>query len=307
MGSGAGLVAVSLAALSTPAPGSVIEDWVLAFEQSDIEFQRSISNAPFPPIAFIEATHYDNIDLSLRNGRELSYDHSSISQAAGVPFLVGDRDALFVGEYLSRSRFEARSAGRKSFDVHAVGIPVGWLRQASPAWQLTGFVMPLGHKASLDGASWEWEYMGGAFARYVQNDRLWWAAGFFADVGPGDDMVLPYMGASWAISEQWLLSAVMPWPGISWAPSGDAFVRLGISPSGTSWSLQDDQNDLSFELDAWDFGLSAGRRLGGNLWGRVEAGVGGLQGLSISNDSVHEPEFELDSSPYLSLGLEFRP
>lgn len=29
------------------------------------------------------------------------------------------------------------------------------------------------------------QYLGGTFARYVQHDRLWWAFGFYADVGPG--------------------------------------------------------------------------------------------------------------------------
>ncbi|MCP5431330.1 MAG: hypothetical protein H6962_14855, partial [Chromatiaceae bacterium] len=52
---------------------------------------------------------------------------------------------------------------------------------------------------------------------------------------------------------------------VSYAPSKDSLFQLGASPSGSSWSVRQATGDLYFDLDAWDLGLSAERRVSGNL------------------------------------------
>ena len=83
--------------------------------------------------------------------------------------------------------------------------------------------------------------------------------------------------------------------------------RARRSPSGASWSADTGTRDIQYELDTWDFGFSAGRRLSGNLWLEGEVGVTGLTGMSLRGSNWEEPEFGVSNSPYVSIGLNFRP
>lgn len=277
------------------------------FAASDILFSRSDSNVPFIPAAFVDATAYRGIELEIDDVVVGSFDQSTVSQGAGLPILLGPRDALVIGEWLSWNRFETNSSAFPSFDVLSVGLPVGWLRQVDPTRQAAAFVMPLAHKASLPGADWRWEFMGGAFGRHVESDDFWWAYGFFADVGPGEDIFVPYLGATCELTEQWTISAVMPWPAVLYAPTRDTLLRLGASPSGASWSLAANREDAYFELGNWDLGLAAEHRVQGNVWLMIEAGIGGMRTLRVSGGDWQGPELEFGASPYLSIGLNFRP
>tara|TARA_R110002110_G_scaffold406421_1_gene626409 strand:- start:228168 stop:229127 length:960 start_codon:yes stop_codon:yes gene_type:complete len=316
MKSTAGLVSRSLlaaTALWTPliaaqdGPGFV-QGLVNQFENSDIVFQRSTSNVPFAPVAFLGGKSYGSTEVENSNrGTKLKYDVTSVSQAAGLPIVIGSRDALIIGEYLSRSEFDVHGDTTESFNVSSVGLPIAWLRQINDDWQVGAFVMPLGHNTSLPDGDWTWQTLGGVISRYVQNDRLWWAFGFYADVAPGDDFYIPYVGASWSINDRWTVSAVMPWPSVIYAPTPDLMFRLGASPSGASWSVQPDQGDVSVNLDAWDFGLSAEHRITGNFWASLEVGAGGFRGLRFEGASVEEPEIELDSGGYIGFDISYRP
>jgi hypothetical protein len=149
--------------------------------------------------------------------------------------------------------------------------------------------------------------MGGGFARYVQNDRLWWGFGLYADVGPGDDLYLPYLGASWSIDDRWTLSAVMPWPALLYAPDRDRLFRLGVMPSGASWTLNPDAGEVIYDLGGWDFGIGASWRLQGNIWGQVRAGYTGLRALQIDDGNLQGPELDADATPFVGIGIEYRP
>ena len=292
----------SLPAAADPA---FMQRWVEDFANSEIVLQRGSTNVPFQPLAFVDATHYGESTLERSDGSSVSARQTTLSQGAVLPFLMSPRDALLVGDWVSWSHFDSTSSNLDSFDVLSVGLPVGWFRQVNSRWQAGGFVMPLGHKAS--GESWSWETMAGGFARYVQNERLWWAFGLYADVSSGDDLYLPYLGASYALDERWTLSAVMPWPAVLYAPDKQTLYRLGVSPSGASWSADTGTRDIQYELDTWDFGFSAGRRLSGNLWLEGEVGVTGLTGMSLRGSNWEEPEFDVNNSPYVSIGINFRP
>ncbi len=156
-------------------------------------------------------------------------------------------------------------------------------------------------------SDWDWQYLGGAFSRYVQDETLWWAFGFYFDVGSGDDTYIPYIGASWSINERWTLSAVMPWPAIIYSPSPDWMLRLGAAPSGASWSLELEGKNVGVNLDAWDFGLTGEYRFAGNFWLGAEAGVGGLRGLRLDDGNLEEPDVEFSSNAYLRFSVKFRP
>lgn len=302
------MAVVCLHALYLPlATAGTLEDWIRGFAESEIVFARSSSKVPFQPLAYLDMSFYNDSEIRRPDAKSLSFDQTTVSQGAVAPFLLGPRDVVFVGEWLGWSHFDARNDAFQSFEVLSVGVPVGWLRQVDDRWQAAAFVMPLGHRANLGDAPWSWETLGGAFARLAQTDQLWWVFGAYFDVGHGEDTYLPYLGAAWELSDQWTLSAILPWPAILYAPDRDTLFRFGAAPSGASWSLRPGNERVSFTLDSWDLGLSAERRIHGNLWLMAEAGVGGLRGLRVTEGEWHEPEIDLGASPYVSIGINFRP
>ncbi|MEH6565262.1 MAG: hypothetical protein V7756_08075 [Halopseudomonas sp.] len=302
---GFGLALLACFAPTAKADPAFMQRWVTQFEDSEIVFQRGKTNVPFQPLAFVETTHYGESELERDDGSSVSARQTTLSQGAVLPFLMSPRDALLIGDWVGWTRFDSTSSELGSFNVLSAGLPVGWFRQVNSQWQAGGFVMPLGHKAS--GEHWSWETMAGGFTRYVQNDRLWWAFGLYADFSPGDDLYLPYLGASYAMTKHWTLSAVMPWPAVLYVPDDHSLYRLGVSPSGASWSVDNERENIQYELDTWDFGFSAERRVHANLWLKGELGVTGLTGMSIHGDDWEEPDFSVSSSPYISIGINFRP
>ncbi|MGD8580721.1 MAG: hypothetical protein PVJ33_11950 [Lysobacterales bacterium] len=103
------------------------------FADSEIDFARSDSHVPFPPVAFVSVSNYGDTELEVeQSNTSLVYDQVSVSQAAVLPILASPRDALFIGEWVSRSEFDAQLPTETSFDVLTLGLPMGWLRQAPP-------------------------------------------------------------------------------------------------------------------------------------------------------------------------------
>ncbi|WP_439105764.1 hypothetical protein [Congregibacter sp.] len=62
-------------------------------------------------------------------------------------------------------------------------------------------------------------------------------------------------------------------------------------------------------LDAWDFGLSAERRLLKNIWLEARTGIGGLRGFRFNSDSgqVEDPDISVGSRGFFALSLKLRP
>ena len=287
----------------------LITEWAEAFAQSDIEFSRSTSNAPFLPLAFAGYNHYQESDVELGDGRSLSFTQDTVTQGAILPFLMSERDALLVGEWVSWSRMTPDSEERETLDVMSVGIPLGWFHQRDSNWQTGGFLMPLGHKANSADAQWSWELMGGGFARYTQTDRLWWAFGLYFDISEQSNLALPYVGASYQFNDRWTLSAIMPWPAVMYAPNDGLLFRFGLAPAGNSWQLDTNGDQFNYVMDNWDLGLSVEKRVHRHFWLEFEAGVGGLKGLSIDvdNGDWEAPDFKLSNGPYINIGFNFRP
>src|SRR5262245_60418504 len=162
-------VAATLVALPVHAEG-LIDSLVRRFSESEFEFLRSESNAPFLPLAWLSATSYQDAEFTRPDGTgsDVLFHQSSLSQGAFLPIPLGKRDALVIGEWIGETRFDLEG-GLEDLDVLSVSVPIGWARQSAPDWQLAAFVAPLGHKTDRD--SWYWETLGGVFGRYTQGDR----------------------------------------------------------------------------------------------------------------------------------------
>jgi hypothetical protein len=296
-----------LVVLAAPLRADFTGDIARRFLESDIDLQRSRSLVPFLPLAHAGVASYADTEVEIADGTNLEYDLSSVDQYAVLPILMSPRDALFVGEYLSHSEFDVSDEVFGDFDVSTVGLPVGWLRQASDDWQVGGFVMPMAHNSSLENSGWSYQVMGGVFGRYIAADNLWWLYGLYVDISAEDDFYIPYVGASWSINPHWTLSAVMPWPALLYAPNDRWLFSLGVSPSGASWNISSGRDDVAVNYDAWDFDLRIERHIHGSLWLGARAGVGGLRGARISGSDFEWPDIDVGSSGFFAIDLNFRP
>ena len=184
---------------STVMADGLVDSLVRRFGESDFVFVRAKSNAPLPPMAWVTASGYQESEFRQVDGgpSDVTYQQTSLSQAALVPIPIGKRDAVAIGEWVSWTRFDLHDAARDDQEVLSVAVPLGWVRQASPSWQVAAFVAPLGHKT--DDESWYWETLGGVFVRNLANDRFAWIAGAYFDVSPLEDFYTPYLGAAWII------------------------------------------------------------------------------------------------------------
>ncbi len=285
----------------------LISEMAAQFANSEIQFQRAESNVPFLPLAYAEYKNYDDTKLKLEDGDTVTIDQTTFAQGAVLPILASPRDVLFIGEWINTSQISSSSPGFESFDATQVAIPLGWLHQESQDTQIGGFIAPLGYKADLDDSGWSWQTLGGAFSRHTYSDDIWWAFGAYFDVGGIDDTYLPYLGAFWQVNEKLSISAIMPWPAILYAPTKNTLFRFGASPTGSSWQVNRDTTQIAQELSGWDFGVAAEHRVFKSLWFKVEAGFGGLRALRLENDEIKAPDFKVDASSYVKIGINLRP
>jgi hypothetical protein len=304
------LLTCSLLSLLAPTASrseGLIDSVVQRFAQSDFQFLRARSNAPFLPLAWVTLTGYEEGAFTTPSGSQsaVTFQQQSISEAAFAPIPLGQRDSLVVGEWLSLTHFDLNHANADELDVFSASIPVGWIRQSTPDWQVAAFVAPLGHKTHQD--DWYWETLGGVFGRYTSSDRVAWIFGAYADVSPLEDFYTPYIGATFILNERWSINAVMPWPAVTYAPSVDTVFRLGVVPSGSSWSIEPGERRPRMSLTAWDFGFSIQQRLYKYVWVGVEVGVSGLRGLSIVGGDWQGAETKLDNTGFALLTINLRP
>lgn len=282
--------------------------WMASFASSDFSFRRGTSNVPFPPLMWADYSRYGGTTVRNEGGDVPGgYDQATFTQGAIAPWTIGSRDLLAAGEWISFTRLTGKSESPAGLDVLSVAVPLGWARQATPEWQLAAFVAPLGHRVTSHSAPWYWETMGGFFARYAPQGRWSWIFGAFADVSGEEQFYVPYAGAGFQVDERWTLSLILPWPALLYAPTPDWLLRLGVEPAGTSWALDGHRGTIAIDMDAWNVGLAVERRAWGNLWLRAEAGLSGFRGFGFVGSDWQGPNSGSGTSPYLSLGIGFRP
>jgi hypothetical protein len=270
---------------------------------SDFVFSRTLSDVPFVPLAWVDVTSYQDSEVQGRSVRQ-----TSLSEATLVPVLMGRRDALLVGQWGTWTRLEFPDS-RENTEVVNLTLPLGWARQATPDWQLAAFVAP---SANHSRGEWYWDYMGGAFARYLGQSRFAWLFGFYAEITPPEKFFVPYVGVTWTIDRHWTLSAVLPWPAVLYSPTPDWLFRFGLAPSSASWIADvpvtgQAPQRLRADLTSWDFGLRVERRAWKSLWVGGEAGVSGFRGFSFASGEWQPPKGSLGSDPYFVLTMTFRP
>jgi hypothetical protein len=283
----------------------LIDALVRRFSESEFNLLRGQTNVPFLPLAWVDVTGYKESSFEgAANLPAIDVRQRQVSEGAFLPIPVGRRDLIVIGEWLGYTNFDF-DLSHEDLEVLSVSIPIGWMRQTSPDWQVAAFVAPLGHSSRDDG--WYWETMGGVFARRIYGDSTAWIFGAYFDVGPLESFYTPYIGATFILNRQWSIEAVLPWPGVSYAPNPDTLFRLGISPSGTSWSAEPGVQHPRTDMSAWNIGLRAERQVASQIWLGFETGVSALRGLTFIDSNWQSPQTKLNNSAYAMLTLNFRP
>ena len=106
---------------------------------------------------------------------------------------------------------------------------------------------------------------------------------------------------------RWTLNGVMPWPSVTYAPSTETLFRVGVSPSGASWSIEPGVQRPRMNFTSWNFGVAAEHRLYKGFWMGLEIGASCLRGLSVVGGEWEPPETKLDGTGYALLTVNFRP
>ena len=291
-----------------PAPAADAGAWMQAFAESQFQFRRTESNVPNLQLAWLDTTHYGSTTLHDADGNSAgSYEQDAISQGLLLPLVVGPRDMLVLGDWISFTQLKADAGSSRDVDVLSIGLPVGWMRQASDAWQIAAFVAPLAHRATDRSDPWYWETLGGAFALYWPPGRWMWIFGAYADVSADEEFYIPYAGGSFQINPRWTLSLVLPWPALIYAPNRDWMLLAGLTPAGATWAVKGPEQIVAPDQDALNLGLAVERRVWKNVWLRLEGGVSGYRGFGVIGSDWEGPNAHAGTSPYINVRFGFRP
>lgn len=299
----AGLISLA-AAPSASAQGGA---WLQAIAASEFEFQRADINVPSIPFSWLMVTRYGETELTSDRADldGVTFDQRSLSHGLFAPAMIRRRDMLLAGYFLGSSKLDFDRAPIKDGDLHTLAVGGAWLHQLKPKWMTATFVAPFLHSGLGGGSPWEVEWFAGGLVRYYQEPTIQWIFGGVYQQGFDSWFLYPYVGALWSPHPDWSLNAVMPWPSISYAVNRRWLLRVGAGPSGGQWRAQD-QEQLSLDFGGWDLGLTSEVRLVRSIWLSAAAGWSGFRGFGIDEEGDTVEETDLDSEPFVRIGLNFR-
>ncbi len=292
----------------------MIERVMLKLEAMEFEFARAESDVPYLPVLDGGFKVYGKTDFEQFEGLPAADEDAAFrtrvtSAYAAAPLYIGRRGLALAVPYVSHTRFHFTEGDRKDGYVNSVYLPVGAAWQTDSGRQWGAFVMPAGYSPLSGEGDWAWSGMGGVMGRTFSGERLVWYYGLVYDHAFSDGYFLPYAGFTYQMDPSWSFSMVAPWPGVNYAPGENFFARIGVSPSGATWAVneEDGEDEVLTSFGGWDFGLWANWRLSGALWLTVGSGVSGLRNLSISTGGDLEYEQDVDREPWVSVSLSIRP
>lgn len=288
----------------------LVERVMLKLQVMEFEFARAESDVPFLPALNASFKVYGKTEFAQFEGLPAADDEAEFrtrvaSAYAAAPLYIGRRGFALTVPYVSRTRFHFTRGDRADEDVTSVYLPVGGAWQTESGRQWGAFVMPAGYSPLSGEGDWAWSGMGGMMGRTFSGRNLVWYYGLVYDHAFSDGYYLPYLGFTYQMDPTWAFSMVAPWPGINYAPSDSFFMRVGVSPSGATWAVDEDQAMTS--LGGWDLGLWANWRLSKTLWLSAGSGVSGLRNLRISTSGEVDYDQDIDREPWVSVSLSIRP
>jgi hypothetical protein len=283
--------------------GEILIDKIL---RSDFIYDRGVTNLPFIPIGYLAATHQDSLtpDQCPLAQPECELQYQSITQGAGLPVWVGQKNMLILGETLDVDVFDT---GRDSTTINTGGLLAAWVSQHSERWQSGAFIY---HYQNLDSDTRS-DNTRGTFAGWVGRYRhsasfhSYWGA---VQVNSGDESLLyPYAGFDWYLNKRWAVTAVLPWPSISYASSETQLFRIGALVSETSWTVKRDNRFYTQDFSQVSLGVSFEQKFSRLIWGEFSLGYTGLGKWQIETDADSKLNTDIADQPYVKLALNVRP
>lgn len=139
---------------------------------------------------------------------------------------------------LAYARHELGSTGvtRLPDALQELTLSLGLQHQASPTWQLAGFLRPgfYSDGSGLTGRSFNAPLL--ATALYTPKPELTWVLGFRADAA-SDRPVLPIAGVRWQFAPEWTFNLGFPRAGVAYRPHERVTYQLGATAVGGGYSV----------------------------------------------------------------------
>lgn len=288
-----------------------VESTMLKLKRMDFEFSRSQSDVPFLPVLALGFTAYGKTEFERVDGEGQNVEFRSQSSYAyaTVPLYIGETGLALAVPYVGRTSFHFTEGDLGDRDVTSLYLPFGSAWQTEGGSQWAWFLMPAAYSPFSETGDWAWSGMGGVLGRHLSGNRLTWYYGVVYDYSFSDGYFLPYVGFSYVIDPVWAISMIAPWPSISYAPSDFFFVRLGISPSGASWALDQSksEDEVMAAFGGWNLGLWANWRLSSSWWLSAGGGVSGLRSLEFDPSGEATFEQDLGREPWIGISISMRP
>ncbi len=282
------------------------EKLIDAILQSDFVFDRTGSNTPFPPLAFVDYTSQN--DISLLNecppASDCSADVDSFSQALGLPVWVGKKHMFVLGEFIESDNYNFDGVSTR---INTAGVLAAWITQYDQDWQLGAFAY--GYKGFNEGESIKQpgKLLSGVMGRYRHSKTLhsYWGLVSFREEGEG--AIYPYAGFDWIINDRWSMSGVLPWPNIRYSPDSNQFFQLGATQSGSTKRLSADGRLFDSSLSQIELGFTYGRRIQDQFWIEASIGKTGFGRLVFDDDVNLSFQSGIDSTSFIRIAFTFRP
>jgi len=297
------LVAICcIAADEAYAVGERILDAVM---RSDFVFDRNLSNVPFFPLGYVVGTYQDSLTLSECHQPECDVNYASLSEGAGLPVWVGQKNMLILGQSLEFDRLKSESGNVN--DVNTVGALAAWISQPSTKIQAGGFYYYYTGFDITDGGTHPRGNMSGAVVRIRHRPTF---HSYWGVIRLDDQMSVdfyPYAGFDWYIGQKWSVSMVLPWPSIGYAPDPNTLYKIGALYSGSDWLIQGEEEVQLRSISKIDAGFSYEKRIHGMIWGEIGMGLSGFGRFTIKSNAEVEYKNDIDSSPFVKISLNLRP
>lgn len=285
------------------AVGEVIIDKLL---RSDFIYDRDITNLPFFPIGYVAATHQSALESERcpLARQECEFQYQSITQGAGLPVWVGQKQMLVLAETLDVDVFDT---GNDSTTINTGGLMAAWVSQHSELWQSAAFVYAyqnLDSDTRSDNTSGTFVGMVGRYRHSAHFHSYWGLVQVDTDA---ETMLYPYAGFDWFINKYWGVTAVLPWPSINYAPNQTQLFRIGALTTETTWTVKRDNRFATQDFAQVSLGASFEQKFSRALWVEFSAGYTGLGKLQIETDADTKLTTDISNQPFIKLAFNVRP
>jgi hypothetical protein len=195
-------------------------------------------------------------------------------------------------------------------DLHSVSLHLAAIKlnEGSPwfygVWARAELASDFQH---INGDDFTFDVAAGA--GYRVNESFTIAVGLTALNLNGDFSIFPGINFDWKVSEKTRVGLYGPMPVISYTPNDEWSFSLRGIPGGGIWNTTDDQGDSkSIDLSSYQVGAFASRKIVGELWLNMGAGVTLFNNITLADsDGDHEiVDEDMDSGLFGQIGLTLK-